>query len=286
MKFMKLAIIAAAVIGLAACDRVEPGHVGIKVNNFGSDAGVNDRALGVGYYYAGPGISIYEYPIYTNTYNWTKDQAESGKAADQGLVFQDKNGLILGADVAVAYKVNPEKAPVLFQKYRTDMDGIVAGPMRNAVRSAIVNESGKYSVDEVYGPRKMDIINAALADVQKYFSPFGLEIEQMYWASPIRMPKPVEEKIILKNANEQEALAAVAAVATAEANANAAIKTAEGRARAIMLEGDAIAKSPGILQMRAIEKWDQHLPTTMIPNSALPFIGNVTPNTNLVAPSK
>ncbi len=276
MKMFKIAILALAVVSLAACNRVAPGHVGIKVNNFGSEAGVSDRALGVGYYYAGPGTSIYEYPIYTSTYNWTKSLAE-GKALDESFTFQDKNGLNLSADVSIAYKVNADKAPILFQKYRTDMDGIVAGPMRNAIRNAIVEEASLLGVEEIYGPKKAALIAKALADTQKYFAPFGLEVEQMYWASNIRMPGIVEDQINKRNANEQAALAAVANVATAEANANAAVKEAEGRAKAIKLEADAISANPGIIQMRAIEKWDTHLPTTMIPGAALPFIGNVTP---------
>jgi hypothetical protein len=40
---------------MAACSRVEPGHVGIKVKNWGSEAGVSNVALPVGTYMTGLG---------------------------------------------------------------------------------------------------------------------------------------------------------------------------------------------------------------------------------------
>lgn len=257
-------------IPVTSCSRVEPGHVGIKVNNFGGSAGVSDTSLGVGWYFTPFGTNIYEYPIYTSTYAWTssKEQAE----ADESFTFQDRNGLNLSADMSVAYRVDPIKAPILFQKYRTQMDGIVAGPLRNAIRSALNEESAKLGVEEIYGPKKAALINAVRADVERYFEPVGLHVEQLYWASNVRVPDQVLAQINNKIANEQAALAAQANVATVKANADAQIAQAEGKARASTLEGEALRANPEILRQRAIEKWDGKLPTYMGSGGQLPFI--------------
>ena len=195
----------------SSCERVEPGHVGIKVANWGSDAGVSEQSLGVGMYYAGPGISIYEYPIYSSTYTWTKDENE-GSPTNEEFNFQDKNGLSLSADVSVAYRVDPVKAPILFQKYRTNMEGIVSGPIRTAIRNAIVEEASNLGVEEIYGPKKAYLIAKAHEHVVNYFRPYGLEIEQLYWASNVRVPDAVMKQINQKIANEQAALAAKASL--------------------------------------------------------------------------
>lgn len=142
MKIKNMIAVSLMAMSLVACTKVEPGHVGVKVNNMGSDAGVEKQALGVGYYYNGPGMDIYEYPVYTSTYTWTADENE-GSPTNEQFVFQDKNGLGLSADVAVSYHVNPQLAPTLFQKYRMGMPEIVAGPIRTAVRNAIVEEAAK-----------------------------------------------------------------------------------------------------------------------------------------------
>jgi len=269
MKRVLLILLAGA--SLAGCSRVEPGHVGIKVSNFGSSAGVSNVPLGVGWYLTGPGTTIYEYPIFTSTHAWTASKEQT--AADESFNFQDKNGLGVNADVSVAYHVEAPKAPILFQKYRTDMEGIVDGPLRNVVRNAIVEHASDMGVEEIYGPKKASLIAAAQKDVDAYFEQYGLHIDQLYWASNIRVPDAVLQQINAKIANEQQALAAAANVATVQANANARIAEAEGLAKATSIEGEALRANPEILKQRAIEKWDGKLPTYVGANAPIPFIG-------------
>ena len=260
-----------AIVPMSSCSRVEPGHVGIKVSNFGSSAGVSDHALGVGWYFTPVGTNIYEYPIYTSTYAWTKSSTEQS-GNDEEFPFQDRNGLNLSADVSVAYRVDPVKAPILFQKYRIDMAVIVAGPLRNAVRSALNEEAAGLGIEEIYGPKKAALLSAVQRDVARYFEPVGLHVEQLYWASNIRVPDQVLSQINTKIANEQAALAAQANVATVKANADARIADAEGKAKASQIEGDALRANPAILRQRAIEKWDGKLPTYSAGSGQLPFI--------------
>jgi regulator of protease activity HflC (stomatin/prohibitin superfamily) len=272
VRFVPLALLPLiALVPMSSCSRVEPGHVGIKVSNFGSAAGVSDRALGVGWYFTPVGTNIYEYPIYTSTYAWTKSSTEQS-GNDEEFPFQDRNGLNLSADVSVAYRVDPVKAPILFQKYRIDMAGIVAGPLRNAVRSALNEEAAGLGIEEIYGPKKAALLSAVQRDVARYFEPVGLHVEQLYWASNIRVPDQVLSQINTKIANEQAALAAQANVATVKANADARIADAEGKARASQIEGDALRANPAILRQRAIEKWDGKLPTYSAGSGQLPFI--------------
>lgn len=268
----KILMVSACALALTACSQVHPGHVGIKVSQFGSGAGVSDVALGVGSYFTPFGTTIEEYPVFTSTYTWSRSETE-GKAGagNEEFSFQDKSGLSVAADVSVAYHVDPTKAPILYQKYRQDMDGILAGPVRNVIRNAIQTESAKLGVEEIYGAGKAQLSAAALADAQKYFEPYGLHIEQVNWASTIRLPAAVLAQINAKIANEQAALAAQANVATAEADARAKIAEAKGKADSMALEAAALRSNPEMAQLRAIEKWDGSLPTTMT-GGAVPFL--------------
>jgi len=251
--------------------RVQPGYVGIRVNNIGTGAGVSPEPLSVGWYFAPPGTNIYEYPIYTRTYTWTKSSTEQSPI-DESFAFQDKNGLGLSADVAVAYHVDASRAPILFQRYRSNMDAIIAGPLRNAIRNAIVERAAQLGVEEIYGPRKSELIQTALRRVQAYFAPVGLQVEQLYWAGNIVVPDAVLQQINAKIANEQAALAAQANVATARADAEARVAKAEGDAKAIQVEAEAIRTNPEIVKLRAVEKWDGKLPTYAGGGAPLPFI--------------
>ncbi len=147
-------------------------------------------------------------------------------------------------------------------------------PGRCATRCAprSTREAALLGVEEIYGPKKAALINAALRDTERYFEPVGLHVEQLYWASNIRVPDQVLAQINTKIANEQAAMAAQANVATVKANADALIAQAEGKARASQLEGDALRANPEILRQRAIEKWDGKLPTYMGGGGQMPFI--------------
>lgn len=259
MRFKTFILVALSSVSLAACSQVEPGHVGIRVDQYGSSAGVSSNALPVGTYFTGPGTSIYEYPVFTNTYTWTLNHDESSDKNEE-FSFADKSGLTLTGDVAVSYHVDATKAPILFQKYRMDMDAIVAGPLRVAIRDAITNRASNMTVEEIYGSRKAELIATAQSDVQKFFAPFGLNVEKLYWASPVRVPDSVMKQINQRIANEQQALAAQANVATAEANSRAKVAEAEGNAKATQIEANAISSNPQILTQRMIEKWDGHYP--------------------------
>jgi regulator of protease activity HflC (stomatin/prohibitin superfamily) len=258
--------------GLSSCTRqVHPGNVGVLVRNIGSDAGVSPQPKGVGLYFIPFGRQIYEYPVYSRTYTWTHSPNEQ-TATDEEFTFQDKNGLAVAADVAVAFSVDPTRAPILFQKYRTGMDGIVAGPLRNAVRDALVTRAADLSVEEIYGPRKAELIRGAERDVRSFMAPFGLRVERLYWASNVRLPDTVLAQINMKIANEQAALAAQAKVAQAKAEAEQQIETARGEAESIRIRGEALRQNPEVARLKAIDKWNGVLPQVMGSGQPVPFI--------------
>jgi len=251
-------------VGSCSFDRVTPGHVGVKVSNVGSSSGVQPKALDVGWYFTPPGTSLYEYPTFTNNYTW---------AGDETLRFQDKTGLAVSADVTVSYRANPLKVPVLFTTFRRDMDAILSGQIRTTVRDAIVRNSSNLSVEEIYGVKKAWLIQKAHEDASAYLAKYGIVIEQLTWAGNINLPQSIQKQINDRVANEQEALAEQAKVATAKARSDAKIAEAQGTAEALRIEGAALKENSNIAELRAIEKWDGHLPQTMVPAGALPFIG-------------
>jgi len=258
------AIVAVALLAVGSCSftKVGQGHVGVKVNNIGSHAGVDKRPYGVGWYFTPPGVTIFEYPVYTNNYTWE---------GDDRFIFQDKNGLSVSADVAVAYRTNAAKAPILFQKYRTDMDGILQGAVRNTLRNAIVSEASLLTVDQIYGQQKAALIERARVRADGYLSQFGLHIEQLFWSSNINLPDSIQNQINARVANEQQAIAEQAKVASSKARAQQRIASAQGKAEALRIENEAIANNKDILELRAIEKWDGKLPNYM-GTGQVPFI--------------
>ena len=268
----RILIIGACALALAGCGQVQPGHVGIKINQYGSGAGVSSEPLQVGTYFTPFGTNIIEYPVFTQTYTYTAS-ANEGSQTNEEFTFNDKNGLNISADIGVSYSVNPELAPKLYSKFRTDASGLVANQIRNAIRNALNDDASSLGVEEIYGPKKEALLSQVQADVSHYFAPYGLNIEKLFWAGTLRLPQSVHDQINLRISNEQAALAAQANVATATANAQAKVEQAKGDAQANQLIAESLRTNPQIVQLRAIEKWDGHLPT-YASSGPLPFIGN------------
>jgi regulator of protease activity HflC (stomatin/prohibitin superfamily) len=142
--------------------------------------------------------------------------------------------------------------------------------LRNAIRNALVNRAAVLGVEEIYGPKKQELLNSVQNDVTAYFAPYGLNVEKLFWAGNVRVPEVVLTQINNKIANEQHALAAQAQVATVQAEAQQRIAQAEGEAKAIQVQGDTLRSNPEVLRLRAIEKWDGKLPQVM--SGATPFV--------------
>ena len=258
---------------LGSFGQVKPGYVGLKINQYGSGAGISSKVLGVGTYFTPPGTTIQEFPVFTQNYTYTASSAE-GNAGNEEFVFQDKSGLTMSTDIGLSYSVNPDKAPLLYSKFRADASGLLSGQIRNIIRNALTDRASQMNVEDIYGPRKAELLAAVQRDAQTYFAPYGLNIERLSYAGEVRVPDSVREQIIARVSNENAALAAQAAVATATANANAKIEAAKGEAEANRLLAASIAASPQIVQLKAIEKWNGVLPAYN-GGGALPFIGDL-----------
>lgn len=264
-----IAAVSLLAMSLAACGRVEQGYAGLKINNFGANQGLQQDALPTGWYFTGFGTHIVEYPIFTKTYTFTKSANESTDVNEE-FSFQDKSGLPMWGDIGVMYHTDPTKVSLLYGKFRVDQDAIVHGALRNAIRNSLIQEASQMDVADIYGAKKAQLLGNVYAKVAAQFAPYGLVVEQLSWAGNIRMPDNVMTQINNRIANEQEALAESAKVATVTAQAQQAQAKATGAAEALNIEGAAIRANPEVLKLRAIEKWDGKLPT--VTSGATPFI--------------
>lgn len=281
MNIRNAILLTTAALAVTACSRIEPGEVGVKVNRYGSGSGVESAAVGVGTYFSAWGVDYYAYPISTQTYTWSR-AAKDSDSPNEEFTFQDKNGLIVGGDVTVAFRVNPALAPKLFHIYRMEMPALVAGPIRNKVRSEIVRAASSMTVEQIYSVGKATLIQRALLATRKYFEPMGLQVDQLDWAGPIRIPESIMERINARAQSEQAAIAAQAeavtakakgeaALAQATAEANAQIEKARGVAEATRIRNAAIVANPAYTD-EWTRKWDGQLPKVIYCSSDKPCL--------------
>ncbi len=263
-------VIVLALIGLVSCGQtVQPGNVGVKIRTLGPNAGVDPTPVPSGWHVNLLGERIVEFPVIQRTYTYTKDADERGPENEE-ITFSDNNALPMTADVQLVMRIDPSKAPELYKRYRLSFDQIFEGPLRNDVRSAVAAETELVSVEYLYKGGRQQVIQQALERVNKKWSPQGVEVSQLDWIGTIRYPQVILDSIQMKTKADADAAAAQAQVAVAKAQADALIAQATGQAEANRLLAASIASSPGIVQLRAIEKWDGHLP--QVTGGATPFV--------------
>lgn len=101
-------VLALSLIG-CGCQRIEPGRVGVKVNNLGSDRGVQSYTMKTGLVFYTPYVtSIFEYPTSIQTAVWTKE-AIDGDTTNEEITFNTKEGLVVSGDVSLSYQLKAEK---------------------------------------------------------------------------------------------------------------------------------------------------------------------------------
>ncbi len=272
---IRVLVIGAAVFGLAAttlvsCGQtVQPGNVGVKIRTLGPNAGVDRSPLESGWHFNGFGERIVEFPIIQRTYAYTRE-ANSDGAENEELSFSDNNALPMTADVQLVMRIDPAKAPELYTRYRLNFDQIFERPLRNDVRSAIAAETELVSVEFLYKGGRQQVIQKALDRVRRKWEAQGVDVSQLDWIGTIRYPQVILDSIQAKTKADADAAAAQAQVAVAKAQADAQIEQARGQAESNRLLAQSIAASPEVVRLRAIEKWDGHLP--QVSGGATPLI--------------
>jgi regulator of protease activity HflC (stomatin/prohibitin superfamily) len=265
------AAVVAALFGVTSCGKtVDPGNAGVKIRTLGTGAGVDPEPLSSGWHFRGIGERIVEYPVIQRTYSYTREADERGNENEE-ITFADNTGLPMTADVAITLQVNPSAAPNLYKTYRLSFDQLLDGPIRNDVRSAVAAEAEKVNVEALYSGGRQQVIQRALAHVAGKWARHGVQVSQLDWIGTIRYPPVILDAIQAKTRTDQETLTARAQVAKSQAQAEAQIAAARGQAESIRIINEALAANPRYVQLKAVEKWDGHLPQVTGAGGA-PFI--------------
>ncbi|WP_145155506.1 prohibitin family protein [Pseudomonas oryzihabitans] len=275
MKRITMILAAGLLAALAGCSKVPAGNVGVIVNLYGSEKGVDLKEVGTGRYWVGWNEELFLFPTFTQTETWS--DAES-------ISFQTVEGMKVGSAVGITYSVDPEKVTTLFQKYRAGIDEITNKFLRNMVRDAFNDVASKQPVESVYGAGKADLLLAVEDRVRQQVKPIGINIERIYYAADLVLPPQVTNSLNAKiqatqmaeqrrNEVAQAKAEADKERARAQGEADAKLTLAEADAKAIQIRAQALRSNPDVVTLNAVEKWDGKLPTYLSPGAPMPFIG-------------
>jgi regulator of protease activity HflC (stomatin/prohibitin superfamily) len=279
---MKKYLLALSVLFASSCSphMVDPGNVGVIVSLTGNEKGVHERVVGVGWYLISWNESLYLFPTFTKTYNWTKSPQE-GSPTDESISFQTKEGTLISGDFGITVSLSQDKAATLFQKYRRTIDEIIDSVLRNSVRDAIVAEASKMTVEDVMSSGKITLIENAATRVRKEVGDNGINVEKISIIGNFRIPPGIEAAINMKIQATQDAIAVENQLRQTKAEAEKMVCKSKAEGDALLAKAHAEAQAnkllsesltPVLISKLWIEKWSGDLPTYSSSNSPLPFL--------------
>lgn len=268
--FSKIAILLGVVMiaffSFIGLERIDAGHVGIKVNLIGTGKGVDNATEVTGWvFYNRFTTKIVEFPTFVQHKEYKKDGD-----TDESFIINSKDGSEFHVSPLLNYSVQRDKVPYIFTKYRVELDAIEAGFLKTAVYDAFRVVANSYTADELISNRELFEIKVR-KNLENHLLPEGFILAQ--FTSNLVYPETFKKAIEAKNNAVQSALRAENEVKTAEAQAKIKVATAEGNAKAMLTSAKAEAEAnalkqrtltPLLLQQMWVEKWNGKLPETML----------------------
>ena len=255
------------IFSFTGCERIDAGHVGVKVNLYGDGKGVDDVTEVTGWVLYNPiSTKIVEFPTYVQH----KEYKKTEEGVDESFVVNSKDGSEFHCSPMVNYAVKRERVPYIFGKYRVELDRIEEGFLKTSIFDAFRVVANSYTADALISNRQEFEIKVRQV-LEKELAPEGFILQQ--FTSNLVYPETFKKAIEAKNNAVQSALMAENQVKTAEAQARIKIATAEGNAQALLTNARAEAESnklrqqtltPLLLQQMWIEKWRGDVPSTVL----------------------
>ena len=201
--------------------------------------------------------------------------------------------------VSVSFVIPPEQVEALYSDYGS-VDNIVTRLLDRQVNKVMEEVFGQYNAVTAIQERTRlgtDVQSAIQKSVEgtpitiKSVQIENIDFSQAYEQSvEDRMMAEVQVKTAQQNAQRAQVDAerdAKVKVINAQADAQAKVAAAQAEAQAVQLRGEAeaaaikakaaaLAGNPDLIALTKAERWDGHLPTTMIPGSAVPFVDVTT----------
>lgn len=257
-----IVLVFASMFLINSCERIDAGHVGVKVDMYGSGKGVNDVTEVTGWVFYNPFTTkIYEFPTFIQHKEYT---------GENSFIVNSKDGSEFTVSPIMNYSVQREKVPTIFAKYRRSLGEIEEGFLKTAVYDAFRLATNKYTADNLIGNREQFEIEVRRI-LESQLLKEGFVVSQ--FTSNLVYPDTFKKSIEAKNNAVQSALRAENDVKKAEAEAKIKIAKANGEAESMLALAKAEAESnrlrqqtltPMLLQQQWIEKWKGNVPTTQL----------------------
>ncbi len=187
-----------------------------------------------------------------------KEQVEAGASS--------KDLQVVASVIALNYYLRHDAVAKLYQEVGMEYKSRIIDP---AIQEAVKASTAKFTAEELI--TKREFVREEVKNLLKQkLETKGIMIDEFNIVN-FDFSKVFNEAIEAKVTAEQSALAAKNKLEQVKFEAQQAIEAAQGKAKAIQIEGAALNSSPQVVELRWIEKWNGQVPQFW--GQATPFIG-------------
>lgn len=247
-------IIVFALVNPFRLERIDAGHVGIKVNLTGDNRGVAKFEYKTGWVIYNSWFSdVYEFPTFQQHIDY-EDQVVITKGGFQATIKPTFNYSLVSGNVGN-----------MFQNLRISIAEIEKGWLKTAIVGAVNDVANKWTVDSIFNAR------------EQFESAIGVEcnkrVSQWFNVSQLRTniipPTAITESINAKTKAIQEVQVAENRERVAVAEANRKIAEAKGDSAQVVIAASGEAESirrkqlsitPEYVEYLKVTRWDGKLP--------------------------
>lgn len=232
---------------------VTAGHTGVQVT-MGT---VNPVPLTEGFHFVNPISSVKDVDVRLQ------------KVTLQNANASTKDLQVVHTDIVVNYRLNAMQTAHIYKDFGLNLDDKLLGPAINESFKAV---TAHFNSEELI--TKRDVVSTDIKqELQDKVGKYGIDVSEIslvnFGFSP-EYQKSIEAKVIAT----QEKLKAEQDLQRIQVEAKSRIAQAEGEAKAIAIQAQAIQTNGGeqYVRLQAIDKWDGKLPYYMGGSGPVPFV--------------
>ncbi|MDW7732471.1 MAG: prohibitin family protein [Methanolobus sp.] len=246
------------------------GEVGVKFNQFG---GVEGDELGEGLHIVPPWVSVTKYSVRSETYTMSGVTSEGEVQGDDQIKALSVEGLTLGMDITVRYRLMPDEVSNVHQQLGTNYaEKIIRPTIRSSIREVVSTKTAL----QVYGEQRQLVAGEMLTNIDNALGSDGIIVEEVLVRNvvlPTRVAEAIEAKLQADQeaqrmifVKEKEQLEAERKIIEANGVANATIAKAHGEAEALRIINQELSKNPNLIDYKYIEMLQgQEISTMIVP---------------------
>ncbi|BCM91717.1 hypothetical protein IAD21_03592 [Abditibacteriota bacterium] len=254
---------------------VGAGERGVVFSRF---SGVSRVELGEGLHFIAPwaqSVTIYDVKSQTYTMsaasNETNTDAQNSNDALEALT---RDGLPVSLELSIRFHPDPEAVWQLHQSVGPDY---VAKILRPEIRSHVRMVVAKYPVTDVYGPRRVQMIEQMTTRLRQEFAANGVILDEVLLRD-VSFSAQFQAAIEQKQVAQEDVARMAFERDRADKERRQKIIEAEGQAQSIRLKAAALAQNPDLTRYEYVQNLPSNVRTVVTDGRTILNLGDLQPN--------